>query len=134
MTSEVASSLRILVIDDDETARRLGERMLQRLGHVAETAEDGAAGLGRVKFGPGAYDIAIVDLVMPGIDGRHIVEEIRRLQHGPQVVVVSGYPMQQALADWPQKSRPVFLQKPFTLDSLSRSLKAAISMPATSSP
>lgn len=134
MTLQAVRPLRVLVIDDDETARRLGERMLQRLGYEAETAEDGTEGLDRVKTDNGAYDLAVVDLVMPGVTGRQVVEEIRKLDRAPQVVVVSGYPAQQALADWPRESRPVFLQKPFTLASLNDCLQEAVSSAVTSNP
>ncbi len=79
----------VLVIDDDEMVRDVLGRMLSDLGFETNCQPDGNAGVTAVQTQ--RYDVAIVDLTMPGLSGSQLIAELRRLQPRMPIVVCSGY-------------------------------------------
>ena len=79
----------VLVIDDDEMVRDVLGRMLSDLGFETNCQPDGNAGVAAVQAQ--TYDVAIVDLTMPGLSGAPLIAELRRLQPRMPIVVCSGY-------------------------------------------
>lgn len=67
---------RVLVIDDDEDARMMIRAMLERDGFEVEEAEDGHKGLDRLKDDQD-FKLIVLDLAMPGLDGRQVLDQIR---------------------------------------------------------
>ena len=90
---------RILVIDDDQAIRTTIRLLLEREGHDVELAEDGRKGLSR--FESGQFDLLIVDIFMPGMDGLETVRNIHRLRPHVPVIVISGYAFRSALETVP---------------------------------
>ena len=74
--SEGEWALRILVVEDDAEAAAAMCRGLAEAGHVCTTAEDGAKGLDTARGG--AFDVMVVDRMMPRMDGVALVEALRR--------------------------------------------------------
>ncbi len=67
---------RILLVDDDEQARLLMRTVLERDGYDVEEAEDGYRALDRLGENPG-FHLVVLDLAMPGLDGRDVLDRIR---------------------------------------------------------
>ena len=67
---------RILVVDDDEEARLMYHAILETEGHVVSMAKDGFEALDMLKLDPD-YNLVILDLSMPGLDGRKVLDRIR---------------------------------------------------------
>ncbi|MBT6393142.1 MAG: response regulator, partial [Nitrospinaceae bacterium] len=65
---------RILAVDDEAPNREYLSHMLDSLGYEAETAQDGIEALAKLNLG---FDLVLVDLMMPGMDGFEVVEAIR---------------------------------------------------------
>jgi len=79
----------ILVVDDDEdTCRNLSD-ILTDLGYHVETAHDGPAALEMVRRN--AYDVALLDYKMPGMDGLTLYRAIKKLRAGTVAIVVTAY-------------------------------------------
>src|SRR6476469_3035726 len=79
----------ILVVDDDvDTCRNLSD-ILTDLGYQVETAPDGLAALELVQRH--AYDVALLDYKMPGMDGLTLYREIKRLRADTVAIVVTAY-------------------------------------------
>ena len=76
--------MRMLVVEDDLEAQRYLVNGLKEAGHVVDDAADGEVGLTLALSR--AYDVAIVDRMLPGIDGLRLVEEIR--EHGNTMPVL----------------------------------------------
>lgn len=74
---------RILVVDDDPVNRDLAVAMLARLGRSADTAAGGPEALERLAAG--CYDVAFIDLRMPGMDGFEVVRRLRATAEGARV-------------------------------------------------
>ncbi|HHQ47541.1 MAG TPA: response regulator [Acidobacteria bacterium] len=65
----------ILVVDDNEMNRDMLSRRLARRGYTVEVAEDGARALERIEAG--RYDLVLLDIMMPGLDGYQVLETVR---------------------------------------------------------
>ena len=80
---------RVLVVDDNPLDRRITCQAVSRLGHHADAAEDGDAAL-RILADDPAYDVILLDLVMPGTNGFAVLERIKadeRVRHVPVIVI-----------------------------------------------
>jgi DNA-binding NtrC family response regulator len=102
---------RILVVDDDaDTCRNLSD-ILTDLGYHVDTAHDGPSALEHVRLR--AYDVALLDLKMPGMDGIELYREIRKVRAETVALVVTAYASrataEQALAAgaWQVLAKPV---------------------------
>jgi len=79
----------IIVVDDDvDTCRNLSD-ILSDLGYQVDTANDGPSALELVR--KKTYDIALLDLKMPGMDGLELYREIKKLQAATVAMVVTAY-------------------------------------------
>ncbi len=108
----------VLVVDDEETVRVSTARMIEALGFTTRLAEDGATGLEIFRAAPESFDLVVLDLTMPLIDGVEVFRQIRALRPGTRVLLVSGYNEQEAVARFTGHGLAGFLQKPFTLPTL----------------
>jgi CheY-like chemotaxis protein len=79
---------RILVVDDDRSTRHLMRLQLRSAGYVVETAADGAAALARIRRKK--FDLVLLDVWMPGMDGLELLERLRDEPSQPKVVVMTA--------------------------------------------
>jgi DNA-binding NarL/FixJ family response regulator len=89
MLQSRSATVRCLIIDDDDSPRTLMERLVTRAGHRATGCSSPMAGIQAATLAP--YDIAIVDMEMPGMDGAALIGELRRVMPEIRILVVSGY-------------------------------------------
>ncbi len=81
---------KVLVVDDDPTARRLIGRALQRSGYFVVLASDGSRALTVLEDNPD-FDLLVTDMQMPKMDGRALVTAVlERFKNPPPVIIVSG--------------------------------------------
>src|SRR5476649_840187 len=79
----------ILVVDDEvDTCRNLSD-ILTDLGYHVDTAHDGKTALEKVR--QKRYDVALLDLKMPGMDGLTLYREIKKIRAGTVAIVVTAY-------------------------------------------
>lgn len=79
---------RILVVDDDTQMRRFLCLLLQGAGYEAEGAEEGKSALAIFKSAP--FDLVVLDLIMPGMDGLETLMHLRELAPHTKVIAISG--------------------------------------------
>jgi len=79
---------RILIIDDDRTTRELISAQLRSAGLAVTTAKDGAAGLARLR--KEEFDLVLLDVWMPGMDGLEVLSRLRDEPSQPRVVVMTA--------------------------------------------
>src|ERR1700686_4285120 len=79
--------MKILIADDDEMSRRLLEKTLEREGYEVISAENGRAALEQLSL-PDAPRMALLDWMMPELDGPRVCQEIRRQRDRPYVHIV----------------------------------------------
>ena len=90
---------RILVVDDDASIRTTIEHVLRRAGYDAIAAPCGQAGLEAVEAF--AFDLVIVDMLMPGIDGLQTIEALSRTAPDVPIIAMSGFFFDRSLGPAP---------------------------------
>ncbi len=86
---------KILVVDDDRSTRHLIRLQLRSAGYSAETAVDGASALARLGRKP--FDLVLLDIWMPGMDGLEVMARLRETPSPPKVVVMTADDAPQTL-------------------------------------
>jgi len=109
---------RILVVDDEPSIRMLMRTILQSEGHTITTASNGREALEMVIAN--VPDLIVLDLMMPEMDGWHLLEElhIRGLRRHTRVVIVSGHYDPQGVSEERRAHAHHVLPKPFDPASL----------------
>src|SRR6266511_1719599 len=79
----------VLVVDDEEIMREILETLLVREGYEVRLASSGEEGLELARALP--FDAAIVDIMMPGLDGIATLDELKRLDEDLAVVIITAY-------------------------------------------
>ncbi len=111
------SGARILVVDDDATFRMTTAALLEADGYDVDTASDGQQAADRLK--DHQFDLLLVDLRMPGIDGISLVEALRLWGHGVPILMISGFGTVDSAVRALQTGVDDFLLKPVEPDVLS---------------
>ena len=101
---------KILVVDDDENVGEVCTAVLSMEGHKVTYVEDGDLALKATK--KKRYDLAIVDLVMPGIDGYTVVKYLRKKYPDMKIIILSGYASFENAVKGMKAGADDFLTKP----------------------
>jgi PAS domain S-box-containing protein len=114
---------KILVIDDEESIRKLMNIVLTHKGHEVATAETGEKGLEifQVERPP----IVVTDLKMPGIDGLEVLKRIKDMAPDTRVIVITGHGDMRSAIKALQLEASDFINKPVTDEALSIAIKRA---------
>jgi DNA-binding response OmpR family regulator len=107
---------RILIVDDEPKIRSFVGRALSAAGYYTEFAASGAEGLESALGGH--YDLVILDLVMPDLDGRQVLGRLLRARPGQAVIVLSCVADVAAKVDCLERGAQDYLTKPFSLAEL----------------
>jgi DNA-binding response OmpR family regulator len=106
----------ILIVDDEPKIRSFVGRALSAAGYATDFAASGAEGL---QFAlDGHYDLVILDLVMPDLDGRQVLGRLLRAHPGQAVIVLSCVADVAAKVDCLERGAQDYLTKPFSLAEL----------------
>ncbi len=114
----------ILLAEDDELLRQLAVETLSEAGYHVIAAHDGAQAEALAREHTAAFDVAVLDVVMPKRSGRKVSETLRILRPDLPIVFMSGYTF-GALDDMALAGTTV-LQKPFTREALLRQVRDAL--------
>jgi two-component system, cell cycle sensor histidine kinase and response regulator CckA len=111
----------ILVVDDEEIARRFLERALTQEGYHVLLANNGEEALELLRTTKRKVALVVTDLVMPGMGGHAFAVEVGQLPSPPPVLYISAYEGPQG------EMAKRFLQKPFSPDELAQAVKDLLS-------
>jgi len=116
----------VLLVEDEESVRQLVRETLAAKGYRVIEAQNGEMGLEIAAQHDGKIDLVITDIVMPGIGGHELVKRLVVARPETKVLYLSGY-TEDAIANGGSiDSGAAFLQKPFTLQSLSRKVREVL--------
>jgi CheY-like chemotaxis protein len=115
----------ILLVDDDDSVRTLGKRMLERLGFQVLTAKDGKEALQTYREQAKSIKLVLLDLTMPHMDGEETFQELQRIDPAVRVVMASGYAESEVSKRFAGKGLAGFVQKPYVLAGLKQRLRSA---------
>lgn len=120
MTQE---KIRVLVVDDElDYATALAER-LRRRGFEVDAVFDGQSGLD--KLGQTHFDVMLLDLKMPGVDGLEVLRRVVGVDKHVRAIMLTGHGTVGTGIDSLQFGAADFLRKPANIDELCRAIRAA---------
>jgi diguanylate cyclase (GGDEF)-like protein len=107
-------NLKILIVDDEETMRSFLVSLLSKRGHECETAKDGIEALEEIK--KKSFDSAVVDVVMPLMDGIALTKELLKLYPNLPVMIMTGHADDHSAESAIAAGAREFIKKPFFVD------------------
>lgn len=107
---------RILVIDDDESMRKILAMTLESKGYSVDTAKDGKEAIR--KSNSNFYNLALVDLRLPDMDGIELLTAMK--EHTPEMmkIIVTGYPSLESAIEAVNKGADGYVVKPVKTEEL----------------
>jgi len=115
----------VLVVDDEETIRKIAKSALESHGYRILTASNGREALEVFRDKPKSINAIILDLTMPVMGGREVLPAIRAIRNDVPVVLISGYSESQMRPLLAVDKLTGFLQKPFTSSQLREKIDEA---------
>jgi CheY-like chemotaxis protein len=120
----------ILVVEDEESVRSLAARVLGDQGYSVLQARHGREALALLADTAAPVDLVVSDVVMPEMGGQELAEAIAARHPGVRILFMSGYTDNEILRAGLDRTGALFLQKPFSPDSLARKVREVLDEPA----
>lgn len=114
----------ILIVDDEEGIRESLQGILQDEGYKAAAAESGEAGLEVLR--KGAFDVVLLDIWLPGMDGLELLQKVREMEDPPEVIIISGHGTIETAVRATKLGAFDFLEKPLSLEKTVILVKNAV--------
>ena len=118
------SEYKVLLVDDEDTVRRVTSRLLEKLGYSVSTATDGPTALEMLE-NEGPFDLVLTDVVMPGMTGIELADRIREMRPDQRILFTSGYTTREYGRAPGQPPRP-FMPKPFSMADLAANVRKVL--------
>jgi DNA-binding NtrC family response regulator len=115
---------KILIVDDELSVRKSLEEWFREDGFQAVTAEDGEAALRQMSTGP--YDIIVIDLKMPGMDGITLQKRIREVDRDAAIIILTAYASVETAVEALKLGAFDYITKPVDPDDLSHVVQNAL--------
>jgi two-component system cell cycle sensor histidine kinase/response regulator CckA len=116
----------ILLVEDDHSIRALGARGLRRYGYTLLLARHALDAVKVADGHRGKIDLLLTDIVMPGVNGRTLAEQLVRSNKDLKVLYTSGYTDSIATLQAVRASAAEFIQKPYSADALARKVRSVL--------
>ena len=116
----------ILLVEDDVAVRDLAHLLLQEQGYTVLVAGDGHEAMRLAEDHAGPIDLLLSDLVMPGMGGVVLIEQLSQVRPELRTLLMSGYTEKASGHPGTPESGGAFLQKPFNLMELARRVRAVL--------
>lgn len=113
-----ASSLNVLVADDEKSTAKAVCYILEQAGHMVDVVHDGPEALEILKSAPGHYQILITDHRMLKMTGLELVEELRKTKFRGKIIVFTGYITEELENSYRELGITYFFNKPLDLRRL----------------
>jgi len=112
---------RILIIDDDESIRRILSSILEEKGYIVDTARNAKEAL--KKSEAFYYNLALIDIRLPDIEGTDLLSKLQKASPEMIKIILTGYPSLQNAIKAVNKGADGYLIKPADLDDLHQTIE-----------
>jgi nitrogen-specific signal transduction histidine kinase len=116
----------VLLVDDEKAMIEVGSEILQCLGYRVLVARSGQEAVEVYAENKDRIDIVILDMIMPGMGGGETFDKLKAADPGVKVLLSSGYSVKGEASDILARGCQGFIQKPFTIETLSGELRGIL--------
>jgi two-component system, cell cycle sensor histidine kinase and response regulator CckA len=117
---------RILLVDDEEVVRTMATEMLREFGYEVTACADGGEAVETFRRQPTAFDLVVLDMVMPRVSGSDCFTQLQALRADVRVLVATGYADERETQAMVANGTRGVLRKPYTAASLSAAVAQAL--------
>jgi len=112
---------RILVIDDDESIRKVLATILEEDGYAVDTAKNGREAIkkSKVKF----YNLALIDIRLTDMEGTKLLTKVKDTMPKMRKIIITGYPTLQNAIEAVNRGADAYILKPFDIDKVLETIK-----------
>jgi PAS domain S-box-containing protein len=111
----------ILVVDDEEIQRDIASQLLTRLGYSAAAVSGGEAAVEYLKTHKA--DLIVLDMIMPGMNGRDTYQEIIKIHPRQKAVIASGFSETEEVKEAQRLGAGQYIRKPYTLEKIGTAIR-----------
>jgi PAS domain S-box-containing protein len=122
----------ILLVDDEALVIDVGVQLLEKLGYTVFEAQSGRDAIRIFTERNRKIDMLILDMVMPGMGGGEVYDQIKRLDPKVKVLLSSGYSIDGQATEILNRGCEGFIQKPFNMEDLSKKIREVLNRPRKS--
>jgi DNA-binding NtrC family response regulator len=112
---------RILIVDDDESIRKVLAAVLEENGYMIDAAEDGKEAI--EKTDKNFYNLALVDIRLPDIEGSKLIAMMKETTPRMRKIIITGFPSLQNAVEALNKGADAYIIKPFDMDKVLQTIK-----------
>ena len=112
-----------LIVDDEDSIRRLGRRMMETMGYGVLTAKDGLEGVEVYRQRRDDIDVVVLDVKMPNLGGGDALRRMREIRPDLAAILTSGYDADSTASEFTADRRCAFLKKPYRLSTLQEAVR-----------
>ncbi|MBA3553746.1 MAG: PAS domain-containing protein, partial [Gemmatimonadales bacterium] len=131
VTTSLAGTGTVLLVEDEDQLRELGRRVLERAGYAVLTAVDAESAAAIADRHPGHINLLITDMALPRMSGRELAARLGIHRPAIKVLYVSGTSDDAIARHRMLEPGTEFLEKPFSLDGLLRKVRQVLGATAT---
>jgi DNA-binding NtrC family response regulator len=112
---------RILVVDDDESIRKVLTTILEEEGYAVDTAKNGREAIkkSKVKF----YNLALIDIRLTDMEGTRLLTKVKDTTPKMRKIIITGYPSLQSAIEAVNRGADAYVLKPFDMDKVLETIK-----------
>jgi DNA-binding NtrC family response regulator len=112
---------RILVVDDDESVRKVFATILEEEGYAVDTAKNGREAIkkSKVKF----YNLALIDIRLTDMEGTKLLTKVKDTMPKMRKIIITGYPSLQNAIEAVNRGADAYVLKPFDMDKVLETIK-----------
>ena len=114
------------MVEDEDTLRLAVSKMLRTKGFTVIEAANGKTGVDLFRASAPEIDVVLLDLTLPGMSGREVLSELRRIQPDVKVIITSAYSQEQAQTTLGGQQPWLYIRKPYQLNELTGLLRKSI--------
>jgi len=112
---------RILIVDDDESIRKVLAAILEENGYEVDTAENGETAIEKTKTQ--FYNLTLFDIRLPDYEGTALITKVKDTIPKMRKIIITGFPSLQNAIDALNKGADAYIVKPFDMDKVLQTIK-----------
>ncbi|MEM2130076.1 MAG: response regulator [Candidatus Bathyarchaeia archaeon] len=112
---------KILIIDDDESIRKVLASLLQNKGYIVDTAKDGEEAIKKTSIN--FYNLALIDIKLPDMEGIHLLNKLKDTTPKMMKIILTGYPSLENAIEAVNKGADGYLIKPVNVGNLLKKIE-----------